>query len=536
MASLKLQFSLRGTLVAAIVLMGMLALVLALTTGEIYRKDALESQRAALSELAQVGAREQLALLTERSHDLGLAIQSERNVRAALLAGERVQLAQELQGQFRQYFATANLIKLKKIVVYDRDYRPIAYATLSRSGAGGSPGCSTLIDSARRQGGAPAQILSSLCVQDHQARHAVLAPITGLRTQSYLELLTDPAPWLLQMESKLGFSVRLRDHSDQRVAASESWPPPDAMASILVGEHVLNNSLGDPALKIAVSRDIEPLLAKLRQTRYVVMAIAFTATLFSVILALMVLEKTALRPLNALTEHLRRVSRNKDYLGETVETGGITEVRELAEDFNQMAQELARLYGSLEHMAFTDPLTNLPNRARFRDSLEESARQPARGRDPFALFLMDLDRFKSVNDSLGHQIGDLLLQEVSLRLRGVLRESDTVTRLSDRELNGFGEKMVARLGGDEFAAILPGVATTDVASNIARKLLVSMQEPFMIRGHSISIGLSIGIALYPRHGEDIDTLMQRADSAMYFAKNNQIGLAFANTQRQAALL
>jgi diguanylate cyclase (GGDEF)-like protein len=201
-----------------------------------------------------------------------------------------------------------------------------------------------------------------------------------------------------------------------------------------------------------------------------------------------------------------------------------------------MTEELGRLYGSLEHMAFTDPLTNLPNRARFHDSLAESTRRHARKQAPFALLLMDLDRFKSVNDSLGHQVGDLLLQDVSLRLKSVLRESDTITRLVDDDAGSYGEKMVARLGGDEFAAILPGVTTLDTAASIARKLLTVMQAPFVIRGHRLSIGMSIGIALYPEHGEDIDVLMQRADAAMYSAKHSQSGFAFAETMQQEQLL
>jgi GGDEF domain-containing protein len=230
------------------------------------------------------------------------------------------------------------------------------------------------------------------------------------------------------------------------------------------------------------------------------------------------------------------VTRDKDHLAEPVEAGGLTEIRELGEDFNQMARELDRLYDSLEHMAFTDPLTNLPNRARFRDTLEEAAAQHARLRRPFALFLMDLDRFKEVNDSLGHQIGDLLLQEVSLRLRSVLRGSDTITRLDNETIQELDNKLVARLGGDEFAAILPRVNSVENATSVAHKLLISMQEPFVIRDHPISIGISIGIALYPQHGEDIDTLMQRADAAMYFAKNSQTGLAFPENMRQASLI
>jgi GGDEF domain-containing protein len=308
------------------------------------------------------------------------------------------------------------------------------------------------------------------------------------------------------------------------------------MHNALVAEQVLTAANGGPVLKVAIMRDLALLRQGLARTRWLVMVLAIGITLLGVIIALYILEKTALQPLNKLARQLRRVGSDKDRLREQVQTGGIAEIRELGEDFNQMARELDRLYGSLEHLAFTDPLTNLPNRARFRDSLEESVRQYTLAHQPFALFLTDLDRFKAVNDSLGHQVGDLLLQEVSSRLRGVLRGSDTVARLDNQAIAGLGDKMVARLGGDEFAAILPRVSSIEDASVIARKLLLSMQEPFLIRGHTISIGISIGIALYPQHGEDIDTLMQRADAAMYFAKNSNCGLAFPETMQQADLI
>jgi diguanylate cyclase (GGDEF)-like protein len=222
------------------------------------------------------------------------------------------------------------------------------------------------------------------------------------------------------------------------------------------------------------------------------------------------------------------VGSNRDYLGEQVEPGGIAEIRELGEDFNQMARELDRLYGSLEHMAFTDPLTNLPNRARFRDSLEESVRQYAGA--SAVCTVPDGSRPLQGRMTVDDQIGDPLLQEAG-RLRSVLRESDTwrasTTRRSRSGKNGRGF-------GDEFAAILPRVSSIDDASAVARKLLLSMQE-FGFRTRDLDRH-SIGIALYPQHGEDIDTLMQRADAAMYFAKNNQCGLAFPDTMQQVELI
>lgn len=533
----KIRFSMRVTLGVTILLMGVLGLTLALATGEIYRRQAFENQRLALEELVQITVDAQLRELEERARDLGLALQSEPAFRRALASGKRDLLTHQLLNQFHQYFVTANIIKLEKLVVYDSSYRPLGSAKAGDADDKDSPGCPLLLDLARSRTGAErVKPLAALCLNNHQVRYAVLVPAGGLNPNGYVEVVTDPTPALARIESRLGFPVRIRDARDQRIFASDVWPPPNAMHNALVAEHVLVTTGGEPVLKIAIMRNVELLQQGLARTRTQVMALAIAATLLGVLLALYILEKTALQPLNNLALQLRRVGGNKDHLSEQVKTGGIAEIHELGEDFNQMARELGRLYGSLEHMAFTDPLTNLPNRARFRDSLEESVRRYTLARQPFALLLTDLDRFKAVNDSLGHQIGDLLLQEVSTRLRGALRESDTVARLDNEAVVGLEGKMVARLGGDEFAAILPRVSSIEDASAAARKLLLSMQEPFLIRGHSISIGVSIGIALYPQHGADIDTLMQRADAAMYFAKNNQCGLAFPGTMQQVELI
>lgn len=534
----KIRFSMRFTLGATIVLMGVLGLALALTTGEIYQYQTLENERTALEELVQTSVGEQLHDLEERARDLGLALQSQTEFRRALASGRHDMLVLQLVNQFRQYFVTANIIKLEKLVVYDANYRPLGTANAGALAADNdAPGCPALIERARpRTGAERLRSWTALCLNHHQARYAILVPAGGLKPTGYIEVVTDPVPVLAHIESTLGFPVRIRDARDRPVYRSEAWPPPNAMQHVLVAEHALTTADGEPLLKIAVMRDVAQLQQGLAKTRWLVMTLAIATTLIGVILAFYILEKTTLQPLNNLALQLRRVGSNKDHLGEQVEPGGIAEIRELGEDFNQMARELDRLYGSLEHMAFTDPLTNLPNRARFRDSLEESVRQYTLAHQPFALFLMDLDRFKVVNDTLGHQIGDLLLQEVSTRLRSVLRESDTVARLNNETIVGLEGKMVARLGGDEFAAILPRVSSIDDASAVAHKLLLSMQDPFLVRGHAISIGISIGIALYPQHGVDIDTLMQRADTAMYFAKNNQCGLAFPDTMQQAELI
>src|SRR6185436_15107509 len=157
--------------------------------------------------------------------------------------------------------------------------------------------------------------------------------------------------------------------------------------------------------------------------------------------------------------------------------------------------------------ALHDALTGLPNRGLFRDRVEHGLRLAARDETHFAVMLIDLDRFKDVNDTLGHHHGDELLRGLADRLRAALRECDTV----------------ARLGGDEFAVVLPGVGHGEDALALAEKLRALMEEPFPSGGMMLEVGASVGIAIYPRDGADADTLLRHADVAMYQAKDGHLG-------------
>lgn len=156
----------------------------------------------------------------------------------------------------------------------------------------------------------------------------------------------------------------------------------------------------------------------------------------------------------------------------------------------------------LVHKSLHDALTDLPNRHVFFDRLERQCATFRRDSLPFAVLMMDLDRFKQVNDQLGHAAGDQLLIEVGRRLGGALREVDTV----------------ARLGGDEFAVLLPGVPTLELAESMGRRLVDALERAVPLSGGVVSVGASLGIAVCPQHGNEAGTLMNRADNAMYRAK------------------
>ena len=170
--------------------------------------------------------------------------------------------------------------------------------------------------------------------------------------------------------------------------------------------------------------------------------------------------------------------------------------------------ERKRAEDQLTYQATHDLLTGLPNRTLLQRHMEQAIASSRDQDASFALLLLDLDRFKEINDTFGHHYGDTILQQVSPRLLGAVRESDTV----------------ARLGGDEFGICLP-CADRATADQIAERILASLKQPILVDGLAFDASISIGIALYPEHGQDIVTLMQRADVAMYKAKRAQIGRA-----------
>ncbi len=162
----------------------------------------------------------------------------------------------------------------------------------------------------------------------------------------------------------------------------------------------------------------------------------------------------------------------------------------------KLAEELTR------RLAYHDQLTGLPNRSLFNDRLTMALAQAQRHRQRLAVMLLDLDRFKDINDNLGHRVGDTLLKGMAQRLSGLLRKSDTV----------------ARLGGDEFILISAELARKKDAAKVARKILEACRAPFACEGLEVQVTASIGIAFYPDHGQDSDTLVKHADMAMYRAK------------------
>lgn len=242
------------------------------------------------------------------------------------------------------------------------------------------------------------------------------------------------------------------------------------------------------------------------QTNLELWGMTIAALLFVILIYLMI-SRSVLRPIakiaNAITEEGKHVENI------ALPSKSSREIYALIAAYNTMRRQIHHRQMALEHQALHDALTGLPNRALLQDRLEQAIQQARRHKTTVAFMLLDLDRFKDINDTLGHSVGDRLLQEVSLRLNNCLRTSDTV----------------ARLGGDEFAIISPDVDTTQ-ASFFIEKLISKIDSPIVIDKHNLYVGVSIGVALFPDNGADADTLMRKADIAMYNAKRHKKGYAF----------
>jgi diguanylate cyclase (GGDEF)-like protein len=181
-------------------------------------------------------------------------------------------------------------------------------------------------------------------------------------------------------------------------------------------------------------------------------------------------------------------------------TGAIIGFEGIARDITKRKE----LQQKLEEMATHDYLTGLPNRALLNDRFTIAAVLAQRNKNRLAIMSLDLDKFKSINDTLGHDAGDQMLKAVSKRLNGIIRASDTL----------------ARVGGDEFVLMMLETNNMENATTIAQKILDSFKESMLIDGHELHLSTSIGIAMYPEDAEDLENLTKKSDAAMYYSKGH----------------
>ncbi len=252
-------------------------------------------------------------------------------------------------------------------------------------------------------------------------------------------------------------------------------------------------------LGIASAKDITT-LSKLAQFLSQLIVVLAVAGILVVGAGYSIFHRVLLKPIAQVANALEAEAHGRDL--PRVPDTGVEEIRQLSHAFEQMREQVHSRQARLDHMAHHDALTGLPNRVLLRDRLAQALARCRRSGSMVGLMFLDLDRFKQINDSLGHDIGDQLLQEAARRLGENTRASDTV----------------ARLGGDEFAIVVESVSSADQISTLAHKVREAFVRPFLLAGRELHLSTSIGIAVGPDDGTNVDTLVKNADIAMYHAK------------------
>ncbi|MDX2219378.1 MAG: EAL domain-containing protein [Burkholderiales bacterium] len=287
------------------------------------------------------------------------------------------------------------------------------------------------------------------------------------------------------------------------VLAGERWQLHRTDLNPTTGPTSATGASGGTAISVFLQRPLSAVTQPFERLNMAFIWLSAIGLALGIIGSLLIARRIA-EPIRALGHAARRIQQG-DY-GTPVPAGPRDEIGTLADGLDHMRQGIARREGEILRLAYEDGLTALPNRTMFLERLNQSLKLARRDGPQPVVMLLDLDRFKTINDTLGHEVGDLALREAGQRIASTLREADSV----------------ARLGGDEFAILLTS-AVPEQAQTAARRIVDAMEAPFSIAGQSMDIGTSIGIARFPEHGTEASELMRAADVAMYAAKRAKIG-------------
>ncbi|HAJ92139.1 MAG TPA: hypothetical protein DCO71_05920 [Gammaproteobacteria bacterium] len=506
----RLNVNLLSALILAIILLGVISAVTVYVNARTYRELAFNFQRQYMTQLIAAESADILSDEAKGARRLGLRIQGLDSFRRPFAAGDTRAVSAVLDTQFRQAPVTSNAVNLVELYAFDGDFS--LAGTSSRKEDTGGIICPDLVARLKlRQGAQRLRPLYELCLFGGKPYLASMAPAGGLVPTGYIQVITDPVPKISRIGSRLKMPVRISLPDDTVLSVTPDWTVDSEAHDVKAGYILLDNE-SRPALKIAALRNADSLAMQIDKTNNRMLLIVALIILATVVLALLLVKYSVLKPLRDLSYQLMNEwAARKDESGEL---SGSEKDRPVS------FHALGELYETLHDMAIRDPLTGIYNRALLEDRLKQLIVEFRRTPGHAAVLLMDMVRFKYVNDLLGHHTGDLLLKDVVRRIAGEVRESDTL----------------ARLGGDEFVVILPD-ADLDQAKQVAQKIIQSMDSEFEVEGHKLTASVSVGIVLMPEHGDDVDTLLRNADYAMYSAKESRQGYAIydPSTTDDAAL-
>jgi len=332
--------------------------------------------------------------------------------------------------------------------------------------------------------------------------------------------------WARDLRQLTGLEVSFAQHDQGRWRPLASTLDADAQRALLAGMPEVSGQVSRMVLDIGgnahqalviplharhspivavLDRSLDSALAAFERLRNTLVVLAILSLCLSIV-GSVAIARNITRPLEALAGAAARIEQG-DYAA-PVPVQRADEIGVLASSLNHMRGGIAERENRILKLAYEDPLTDLANRSRFASVLGRTIHEAAQGANGLTILMMDLDRFKYVNDTLGHGVGDHVLREVSARLGIAVSAAECV----------------ARLGGDEFAILLRRVGRDDGVA-AARGILAALEAPILFEEQLLDVGTSIGIAHYPEHGQDAQTLVRNADIAMYAAKRTKSGYA-----------
>ena len=472
------------------------------------------NERIAKNQIAQelvVGERVFRRLLEQNSQQLGQA--------AAVLAADfafREAIATRDEGTIASVLGNhGRRINANVVMLADLDKKLLANSlhTIAQQAAFPFP---ELVESAQQQGRASDTVLI-----DGRPYQVVVVPVLAPIPIAWVAMgfvIDDAVVLDLQALSGLQVSFLSRSGRGNWTVHASTLPPASRgeLADRLGAEHTtvtlplagedyetrlsILHERGDIQIAAVLQRSLKEGLAPFNRLRDTLIALALASIALSVLGSILIARGIA-GPINRLAGVARKV-RDGDY-SQKAETGRSDEIGDFADSFNYMLEGIFERESKILRLAYEDTLTGLPNRAMFFNRLEQAIQSSRTNSDPVVVMMMDLNRFKPINDSLGHPVGDQVLQEVARRLRELLRESETV----------------ARFGGDEFAVLLP-TGGMPRGRSVVNHIEQALATPILTQGQPIDLSASIGIAVFPGYAEDTATLIRHADIAMYVAKRN----------------
>ncbi len=516
-------------------LVGTLSIVFAITLLWVisaYHEFALQARLDSRAEVVETAIRQQLSV----SHE-PLALELARIGASLPLWPESVDELDEptiqsaLDEAIGQQLFTTGEIQLRGIVLLSRDMDPLA--TRALDGKADAVWSEWRKELKLRKGVDARRVVGRYTLDSSGGTvHVLVHPIGSLRLAGYLAVVTEPTKALPGVTAFIDGRVTIETTAGEIVLEEqpENWRRDVTAESSVPGDvetvsTTIHSKEGLPIYRVTVrskDRGFAEEAAWLRKISYLV---AGFVTVGALVAAAVILQATVFHRVKAVSHALQRIVSGDTSL--SLPEAGADEIGTMICDLHKVANYVDRVVSlkaelaqknlllesqvnqrqqaeaRIEFLAHHDELTGLPNRALFHERINTALAGCRRDEAKVAVLLLDLDRFKQVNDTLGHQAGDMLLQQVALRLQGLVRVSDTV----------------ARLGGDEFIIALIDFSSSEHCRHLAQRILDALSAPFDLAGRSALIGVSVGIAISGIAGDNAERLMSSADLALYRAKN-----------------